>query len=206
MDLIGIHGTKQKYVHATLERGLLRNSSAWFIYSTKNKIDEIRRSIFLSLYFSISLSTLRKVSDHKKWSWYKWYKMHPEETPILLLFNWNRRQEDETRHYKCQFSEYEGLSLPYTKVEMSHEIHKDSINTKIEIPVFLELCKYFDLTEKRSHSENNKRFFYKYPTMDEMTDLGVANQVEYLAGDLCSFLEPLYTKAVLDSMGSEQIE
>lgn len=204
MDLIGIHGTKQKYIHDTLEKGLVRKSSAWFIYSALQTKDELRRSIFLTLYFSISLSTLRKVSDHQKWCWYEWYKMHPEETPALLLFNWNRSQEDEIRYYNCQFSEYQGLSLPYTKVEMSQKIPPVSISRKVEVPVFLEICKHFDLTGGRTHSKKYTRFFHKYPINAEMTDLNIPNQVEYLAGDLCSFLEPHYTNAVLDSIGSEQ--
>ncbi len=155
-----------------------------------------RISIFLSLYFSISLSTLRSM-DEEACTWGEWYSTHPNEIPLIALFQLgqDRSTYESGKSYHCKYSGYEGQSLPYTKVSESQLLLPCQFVGKVQPDDLMERISRFKEGKPDIHL-GGPRFLRKTNSTVE-TDVHVSSLTEYKAGELCAYLEPIYSDILM---------
>ncbi|MBJ8055379.1 hypothetical protein JDS87_26425 [Bacillus cereus] len=198
---IGIHGSKLKHKKDIIVNGVHRNSSAWFIVSgrTEQK-DEIKRSIFLSLYFGLSLSTLRKYQESNELSLKEFLLKHIDCIPCLYLFPYKLDDKHYYNYYEINYCNYSGTTLPYTKTENSEVIPFNNIFEVIDCSKLIhELddtpLKTIDYTfKKHERFFKKKNDFYSYP------NTGLLTSTEILAAEFCTKLEPFVTREFLKTI------
>lgn len=186
---LGIHGTKQKYLTHINNNGLIRPSSAWFIYKPEDEEKRLRISVFLSLYFSLSLSTLR-VIEQKKLTWLEWFTSNVDQVPILVWFP-TTNNPSRCQFYNSSFQSHRGESLAYTKVSKSGIVPNFTNFRNTTIESFLNLLELYIEDDKASNLD--ARFFYNSKTGITRDDLGISVHMEERAARLCAYLEPYYT-------------
>jgi hypothetical protein len=197
---IGMHGSKNKYHKEIINNGINRGSSAWFVLPKKpGKDKEIRRSVFLSLYFALSLSTLKIFQKQQNTTLKEYLLRNKESIPCLYFFPYETNLKHTYNFYEIDFEKYCGLSLPYTKTKQSKQIQSDKIFKVIDCEKFIQLIQEDIIPEENDcNNEVVKRFFKKKYNFSSYPETGVLQKSEILAANFCSRLEPLVTREILN--------
>ncbi|MNB80282.1 hypothetical protein D3C75_270410 [compost metagenome] len=196
-SVYGLYGIKNKYISNLNFVGVNRPSSAWFMFNTARDIrsNELRISVFLSIYFAISISTLRNV-ENANMSLLEWYIQNPTSFPTIVAFPYNQVSLKDM-YYISYYPGYAGMSFPYTRVEES-----GSVRPPLQgIEICPEIVEIEGIISKHSNSNTNKtnRFFRKFNS-EFRNDLGIAIKTEWKAADFSAALEPHYSKLLINSI------
>ncbi|WP_427109694.1 hypothetical protein [Lysinibacillus xylanilyticus] len=191
---IGIHGTKKKYFNSTIQEGILRKNSAWFIFNdeTESKVGtklELRRSVFLSLYFALSVSTIKHYNLHKnKLSIKEFLLLNEDLIPILVFFQYQMNTHHSLNHYNINFTSYTGSTLPYTKVEYSDPVSPKEIIGFIDTKnIILNVIEDYN---DKAEIIPEERFFRKVNNFNGYPFTGLNAESELAFAKFCALIEP----------------
>ncbi|MEO3788994.1 hypothetical protein ABGB14_02210 [Nonomuraea sp. B10E15] len=112
-----IHGMKRRWAAATVERGLVRDSAAWFVLPEQADRAELERTFAAAVFLALAPATRATLAAMTGPGAYSSFFASAAELMPALLFFWDEPTGREKWHrYLWPGPPAPGLTCPYTKV------------------------------------------------------------------------------------------
>ncbi|MEO3802547.1 hypothetical protein [Nonomuraea sp. B1E8] len=112
-----IHGMKQRWAAATVERGLVRDSAAWFVLPEQADRGELERTFAAAVFLALAPATRSALAAMTgRGAYSSFFASAAELMPALLCFWDEPTGREEWHRYLWPGPPAPGLTCPYTKV------------------------------------------------------------------------------------------